>query len=586
MRSRVVVVLLLAMSMLDAPGQDMASGNRRAQPRRPLPPGRVVPVLDYRDVAADAGVRAVNISANPRKKNYIVEVTGNGVAMIDIDQDGLLDLLFLNAGEWDEFPKPRAQNLYRNLGGMRFEDVTAKSGIPELEWAQGVCAGDFDNDGRTDLLITQWGPNKLLRNTGGAFVDESAARMPAASASKERRWSTGCAFVDYDRDGDLDLVVANYVRFDPKTTARPTDKKHCEWKSMPVVCGPRPLPAESMSLYRNDGGKFVDVSEASGIAGPKEYYGFTVLTGDYDNDGWTDIYVACDSTASLIFRNLGNGKFEELGIASGAALNEDGREQAGMGATAGDYNNDGRLDIFKTNFTDDTVSLYRNTGNFTFAEATVQAGLAIHTKFLGWGAAFLDADHDGWRDLFYVNGHVYPEVDAAGIGETYRQSRVLFWNLGNGQFHDVSLQAGAGIAVDKHASRGLAVGDLDNDGVLEIVAVNMHEAPSILKNHAKALGNSVMIEALTASGRDAIGARVSVTPAGGAKAQIEEIRSGGFHISQGDFRAHFGIGNAAQAALSITWPDGTRQDLGTVDANRWVTVRQGKGVTRSQPFRR
>lgn len=579
---------LLAVSMaIVVPGQDMASGNRRAQPRRPLPPGMVAPAVDFRDVAAASGVKAVNISANPRKKQYIVEVTGNGVAMIDIDQDGLLDLLFLNAGEWEENPKPRAQNLYRNLGGMRFEDVTAKSGIPELEWAQGVCAGDFDDDGRTDLFLTQWGPNKLLRNTGGAFVDESTSRLP--SPGKERRWSTGCAFVDYDRDGDLDLVVANYVRFDPKTIAKPGDKKQCEWKSMPVVCGPRPLPAESMSLYRNDGGKFVDVSEASGIAGPKEYYGFTVLTGDYDNDGWPDIYVACDSTASLIFRNLGNGKFEELGIASGAALNEDGREQAGMGATAGDYNNDGLLDIFKTNFTDDTVSLYRNTGNFTFTEATVQAGLAIHTKFLGWGTAFVDVDHDGWRDVFYVNGHVYPEVDAANIGEIYRQSRVLFWNRGDGQFHDMSAQSGPGIATDKHASRGLAVGDLDNDGTLELVAVNMHEAPSILKNHAKPLGNSLLVEALTSTGRAAIGARIHVTPADGpsqGKTQVDEVRSGGFHISQGDFRAHFGLGAARQAKLAVTWPDGSKQDLGTVDTNRWITVRQGKGIQRSQPFQR
>lgn len=575
------VCLLLAFVSLSLPAQDMASGNRRAQPRRPLPPGKVAPVVDFRDVAAASGVTSVNISANPRKKNYIVEVTGNGVALVDIDQDGLLDLLFLNAGEGEDL-KPRAQNLYRNLGGMRFEDITAKSGIPDLEWAQGVCAGDFDDDGRVDLLITQWGSNTLLRNTGGAFVDESAARLPRATG---KRWSTGCAFFDYDRDGDLDLAIANYVRFDPKTTAKPTDKKHCEWKSMPVVCGPRPLPGESMTLLRNDGGKFVDVSEASGIAGAKEYYGFTVLTGDYDNDGWTDLYVACDSTPSLIFRNLGNGKFEELGIASGAALNEDGREQAGMGATAGDYNNDGRLDIFKTNFTDDTVSLYRNTGNFTFTEATVQAGLAIHTKFLGWGTAFVDVDHDGWRDLFYVNGHVYPEVDAAGIGEAYRQARVLFWNRGDGQFHDMSAQAGPGIAVDKHASRGLAVGDLDNDGTVELVAVNMHEVPSVLKNHAKPLGSSMLVEALTASGRAAIGARIVVTPAAG-KPQTEEVRSGGFHISQGDFRAHFGTGVATEASLAIVWPDGTRQELGTVQTNRWITVRQGKGIVRSQPFAR
>lgn len=577
MKIWILVVVLSACAW----GQGMASGNRRAQPRRPLPSGKVAPVTDFRDVAAVAGLTAVNISATPRKKSYIVETTGNGVALVDVDQDGLLDVLLLSAGEIDD-PKPRAQHLYRNLGGMRFEDITAKSGIPPLEWAQGVCAGDIDNDGRTDLLITQWGPNVLLRNTGGGtFVDESATRLPPPS--KSRRWSTGCAFLDYDRDGDLDLVIANYLRLDLKTTPKPTDKKPCEWKSMKVFCGPRGLPAESMSLYRNDHGKFVDVSEASGIGGGKNFYGFTVLTGDYDNDGWTDIYVACDSTPSLMFRNLHNGRFEETGVASGAALNEDGREQAGMGATAGDYNNDGLLDIFKTNFTDDTVSLYRNTGDFTFSEATVSAGLAIHTKYLGWGTAFLDVDHDGWRDLFYVNGHVYPEVDAAGIGETYYQSRVLFWNRGDGQFHDMSLQAGDAIAVDKHASRGLAIGDLDNDGTLEIVVVNMHEAPSLLKNHAKALGNSMLVELLTPTGRAALGARVRLTPVGG-KQQMEEIRSGGFHISQGDFRAHFGVGSATQAKLAVTWPDGTTQDLGLVETNRWITVKQGKGIVQAKEF--
>jgi enediyne biosynthesis protein E4 len=576
------ICILLAMIPLCAWAQGMASGNRRAQPRRPLPPGKVAPVLDYRDVAAASGLTAVNISATPRKKSYIVETTGNGVALVDVDHDGLLDILLLSAGEMDDYPKPRAQVLYRNLGGLRFEDITAKSGIPPLEWAQGVCAGDFDNDGRTDLLITQWGPHVLLRNTGGGtFADESASRMPQM---KTRRWSTGCAFLDYDRDGDLDLVVANYLRLDLKTTPKPADKKPCEWKTMPVFCGPRGLPAESMSLYRNDKGKFVDVSESSGIAGGKNHYGFTVLTGDYDNDGWTDIYVACDSTPSLIFRNLRNGRFEEMGVASGAALNEDGREQAGMGATAGDYNNDGRLDIFKTNFSDDTVSLYRNTGDFTFTEATVGAGLAIHTKYLGWGAAFLDVDHDGWRDLFYVNGHVYPEVDTAGLGESFRQSRVLFWNRGDGQFYDMSLQAGAGIAVDMHSSRGLAVGDLDNDGTLEIVAVNMHEPLSLLKNHAKVAGNSMLVEVLTASGRAALGARVQLTAVGGGKPQIDEIRSGGFHISQGDFRAHFGLAKATQAKLAVTWPDGTSQELGIVETNRWITVKQGKGIVQTKPF--
>ncbi len=574
-RSVAVSLVLLAVIAVAVWPQGMATANRRPQSRRPLPPGKVAPAIDYRDVAREAGLTAVNISASPRRASYITEVTGNGVALVDVDGDGLLDVLLLSAGEMAA-RKPRPQTLYRNRGGLRFEDITATSGIPPLEWAQGVCAGDFDNDGRTDLVITQWGPNVLLRNQGGKFADESS-RLPAATT---KRWSTGCAFVDYDRDGDLDLFVAHYANLDLAATARPTDKNHCTWKNMAVVCGPRGLPGESMSLYRNDAGRFVDVTAAVGIATPPRYYGFTVLVGDFDDDGWPDVYVACDSTASLLFRNQRNGTFEETGVTSGAALNEDGREQAGMGATAGDYNGDGRLDIFKTNFTDDTPTLYRNIGTFGFQDVTSTAGLAINTRLLGWGAAFIDIDQDGWRDIFYANGHVYPEVDAAAIGEVFRQPRTLFWNRGDGQFHDLSAAAGEAVLA-RHGSRGLAVGDLDNDGTPEIVIVNMYEPPSLVKNFAPR-GKSILIEPLLANGRHAVGARLRLTA--GGRTQVDEVRSGGFHISQGDFRVHFGLGAADSAQLSIRWPDGTESNLGAVAANQWVSVQQGKGVTRSRPF--
>lgn len=544
-------------------GQGMATSNRKAEARRPLPPGKVAPAVDYRDVAKEAGLVAVNIAPVAKAKNYIVETVGNGVALFDYDGDGLLDVLLLNASESVDAIAPRVQPLYRNMGGLRFEDVSARSGIPALEWAQGACAGDFDHDGRVDLLITQWGSNVLLRNEGGRFADESARRLPR----EEKRWSTGCAFLDYDRDGDLDLFVAHYVRLDLKKVAKPADKNHCTWKSMAVVCGPRGLPGESMSLYRNDGGRFVDVSKEAGVETPKDYYGFTVLTGDFDGDGWVDVYVACDSVASLFFRNLRNGKFEEVGIVSGAALNEDGREQAGMGATAGDYDGDGRLDIFKTNFSDDTPTLYRNMGDFVFQDMTAPAGLAVNTKLLGWGASFIDADHDGWKDLFYANGHVYPEVDGARFGETFRQERAFYWNRGDRQFYEMSAQAGAGVTA-KHASRGLAVGDLDNDGSLEIVIANMHEGPSLLKNFAPK-GNWLMVEA-------AIGAQVRVTAAG--RTQVEEIRSGGFHISQGDLRAHFGLGKETKARVKVRWANGTETDLGEVAAGQIVKARADGGL--------
>jgi hypothetical protein len=559
-----------------------ATSGRTAQPARPLPKGKQAPKVDFRDVGAAAGLKAINISGDTKQNNYIVETTGNGLALFDYDGDGLVDIFLVNAGQLDVQAAPRgaSHHLYRNLGQLKFTEVTEKALIPRTSWGQGACTGDYDNDGRTDLVIANWGQNTLLRNQGdGTFADHSA-KLP----QEKGRWTTGCAFIDYDRDGDLDLFFAHYLSFNPATTPKPGAKSQCVWKGLPVACGPRGLPGESMSLLRNDGGKFTDVSQEAGVATPKNYYGFTVLTGDFDNDGWTDIYVACDSTASLFFRNQKNGTFVEEGIVSGAALNEDGREQAGMGAAAGDYDGDGRLDIFKTNFSDDTPTLYRNLGDGSFADVTIRAGLGIHTRFLGWGAAFLDVDHDGWKDILQVNGHVYPGVDAAGIKEQFAQERVLYWNRGDGEFYDLSGQAGAAVTA-RHASRGLASADLDNDGTMEVVIVNLHEPPSLWKNMTPA-GNALLVEAKLANGRDAVGARVTVTAmgTGGGRALIDEVRSGGFHISQGDMRVHYGLGMAAKARLSIRWPDGVSKDYGEVAAGNWVTVRRDTGIVRTRAF--
>ena len=556
-----------------------ATSGRPPQPARPLPKGKQAPKVDFRDVAASAGLTAINISGDPKHNSYIVETTGNGLALFDYDGDGLVDIFLVNAGLLDSQGSPRGakHHLYRNLGQLKFADVTEKAQIPSTSFGQGTCAGDYDNDGRLDLVIANWGPNTLLHNQGdGTFRDQSAMLPPQAKG----RWTTGCAFLDYDRDGDLDLFLAHYLEFNPANTPKPGAKNQCVWKGLPVACGPRGLPGESMSLLRNDGGKFTDVSKAAGVATAKSYYGFTVLTGDYDNDGWPDVFVACDSTASLLFHNRRNGTFAEEGIMSGAALNEDGREQAGMGAAAGDYDGDGKLDIFKTNFSDDTPTLYRNLGEMSFADVTVRAGLGIHTKFLGWGAAFLDVDQDGWKDILHVNGHVYPEVDTAGINERFAQERTLYWNRGDGEFYDLSGQAGPAIT-ERHASRGLATADLDNDGTLEVVVVNLHEPPSLWKNRAS-LGNSMLVEVKLPNGRDAIGARVTLTANG--RPMIDEVRSGGFHISHGDLRVHFGLGTAAKARLSVRWPDGTSKDYGEVAANHWVTVRQDHGIARRQAF--
>jgi len=557
----------------------MISSGATDQAVRPLPPGMKAPTVDFRDVAAQAGLNAVVVSGE-LEQTFVVENMGTGVAIFDYDNDGLPDIFLVQGDRLKPGPVPLTPHLYHNLGGLRFEDVTEKAGIGHLGWGQGVCAGDVDNDGRVDLFLGQWGHNVFLHNMGnGTFRDETRERGLDHPGS---RWSTGCAFIDYDRDGWLDLVVANYIDFNAQETPRPRDRSGCNWKGVPVPCGPRGLKGETMTLYHNDGhGHFTDVTKKAGVETPREYYGFTVLTGDFDNDGWPDFYVTCDSTPSLYFHNKRNGTFEETGLITGLAVNEDGREQAGMGATAADYDGDGYLDIFKTNFSSDTNTLYRNLGDGTFSDITSLAGLAVHTQYVKWGTAFVDIDNDGWKDLFIADGHVYPFIEKYGLGEEFHQPRQLFWNRGDGQFFDMSSTAGPGITA-KHSSRGIAVGDLDNDGSEEIVVVNLFEPPSLLKNFGPR-GNALLVRAVTASGRDAVGARITVTA--GHRKQIGEVRSGGYFISQGDFRVHFGLGQATKADVSIRWPQGAIETVKDVEANQWIVVREGKGIVERHPFK-
>ena len=570
--------LVLGLSLERHALSQMISSGATDQPHRPLPPGMKAPAVDFRDVAAQAGLSAVVVSGD-LDQTFVVENTGTGVAIFDYDNDGLPDIFLVQGDRLKPGPVPLTPHLYHNLGGLRFEDVTQKAGIGHLGWGQGVCAGDPDNDGNVDLFIGQWGHNVFLHNMGnGTFRDETRERGLDRPGS---RWSTGCAFIDYDRDGWLDLVVANYIDFNAQETPRPRDRSGCNWKGIPVPCGPRGLKGETMTLYHNDGhGHFTDVTKQAGVETPREYYGFTVLTGDFDNDGWPDFFVTCDSTPSLYFHNKRNGTFEEIGLTTGLAVNEDGREQAGMGATAADYDGDGYLDIFKTNFSSDTNTLYRNLGDGTFSDVTSRAGLAVHTQYVKWGTAFVDIDNDGWNDLFIADGHVYPFIEKYNLGEEFHQPRQLFWNRGDGQFFDMSFTAGPGITA-KHSSRGIAVGDLDNDGSEEIVVVNLFEPPSLLKNFGQR-GNALLVRAVTASGRDAVGARITVTA--GHRKQIDEVRSGGYHISQGDFRVHFGLGDAVKADVGIRWPQGAVETLKDVDANQWIVVREGKGIVERHRF--
>jgi hypothetical protein len=578
-------VIFLSVSAMACAGgykvmAQMTSGGAMDRPGKPLPPGMRAPRVDFRDLAPQAGLNGVIISGAQTQQNYIVEQNGTGVALLDYDNDGLLDIFFVQGDRLTPSSPPLHPYLYHNLGGLRFEDVTDKAGLGHLGWGQGVCAGDFDNDGYVDLFVTQWGHNVLLRNMGnGTFRDvtkESGLDRPGI------RWSTGCAFLDYDRDGLLDLAVANYVDFDPAKTPKGTDPDSpCTWKGIVVPCGPIGLKGETMSLYHNDGhGHFTDVSKRAGVEGARIYKGLTVLTGDFDNDGWPDFYVACDSTPSLLFHNKRDGTFEEVGVLSGTAYNQDGIAQSGMGAAAADYDGDGWLDILKGNFANDTPTLYHSNGNGTFDDATLDAGLAVHTQYVQWGLAFLDIDQDGWKDIFIADGHVYPSVETQSKNEHFNQPRQLYWNMDGNGFYDMSSKSGPGI-IASHSSRGIAVGDLDNDGEMEIVTVNLFEPPSLLKNSGEK-GNSLLVRALTTSGRDAIGARITVS-AGGRK-QIDEVRSGGYYVSSGDFRCHFGLGKETMADVTVRWPQGKVENFPRVSANRWVTIRQGKGIVRLQPF--
>ncbi len=528
--------------------------------------------VHFVDVAAMSGITARNTYGGQAKKAYILETTGNGAAIFDLDNDGKQDVFIANGSRLQASPSEAVgPQLYRNTGNGHFEDVAPRSQFIK-GWAQGVCAGDFDNDGFTDLLVTYYGHNVLYRNRGnGTFEDATAkAHLPVTGT----RYGSGCSFVDYDRDGRLDLFVANYVDLDLTSTPHPGSGEFCVWKEIPVMCGPRGLPLAHNVLYHNNGdGTFTDVSEEAGILKPGGRYSLGVVSADFDNDGWPDIYVACDMTRSLLFHNLHNGKFEERGIEAGVALNYDGELQAGMGVAVGDYDNDGRLDIAKTNFSGDLTSLYHNEDGRFFSDLSRDAGLSSR-QLLGWGIGMVDVDDDGWRDLVVANGHVYPEVEGKQLGDTYLQSTVLFHNRGDGKFEDITANAGPGFQTPRPA-RGLAVGDLDGDGRPEIVIVNMNASPSVLKNngpHGHFLNVSLTG---TQSNRSAIGARVTVSAAG--RKQIDEVMSGGSYYSQNSFVLHLGLGSAtAVDSVEVRWPSGTVQKLGRCEADRLLRIEESR----------
>lgn len=530
----------------------------------------------YVDIAAEVGLVKPNVYGNSDRNEYILETTGNGAAILDFDGDGDNDILIASGTRLGYPESGSPPQLYRNDGNAdgnaKFVDVAAKAGVARVGWAQGVCSGDYDNDGHPDLLVTYYGTNRLYRNRGdGTFEDATGkAELP----TRGTRWGTGCSFADYDKDGYLDFFVANYVDLDLEKTPKPGQDPNCMWKGVPVMCGPRGLPLARNALYRNRGdGTFEDISEKAGILKPGGRYGLGVVAADFDNDSWPDIYVACDMTASLLYRNRGDGTFEDNGAAAGVAYNVDGQLQAGMGVAVIDYDGNGFLDIVKTNFSGDLPSLYSNEDGVFFDDMAQPAGLGAN-QLLGWGVLFLDADEDGRPDILMAHGHVYPEVDRANIGEVYRQKTLLYRNLGDGRFADITAQAGAALQTAR-PSRGMASGDLDGDGRPEVVIVNMNQPPTLLKNQGARRNSAwVRLEGVK-SNRSAIGARVTLEA--GGRRQMQEVLGGGGYYSQNELALHFGLGDAKTIdKLEVRWPAGGVQAWEGLEANYKYVFTEGQ----------
>ena len=547
---------------------------QRAQTPKPSP-------VNFEDIAARAGVTALDVYGGDTHKEFIIETTGNGAVIFDYDNDGWPDIFLPNGSTVEGFPPDQAptSHLYHNNHDGTFTDVTAEAGLTHAGWGQGACVGDYDNDGYLDLAVTYWGQTILYHNNGdGTFTDvtEKAGLKTAGSP-----WSTGCSFVDYDRDGKVDLFLARYVDFSYDTVPRPGQTETCNWKGIAVMCGPRGLKTGVNALYRNNGdGTFTDVSEQSHITQESGCFGFTVLTADFDLDGWPDIFVSCDTTANLLYHNNRDGTFTEMAKQAGVAYNEDGMLQAGMGLSAADYTHDGLQSVVQTNFSDDSPTIYFNRGAMSFDDVTYTAGLGKIRNWLGWGVQFYDFDNSGWPGILIINGHVYPEVDEKNLETSYREPRILYRNMRDGTFANITPDAGPALS-ERHSGRGIALGDLFNDGHEEALVNNMNEKPSLYYNTGP-VGNFISLQLIgVKSNRAAIGAVVTLES--GSSRYAQEVRSGGGYISQNDLRLHFGLGKATTAdKIVIRWPSGLVETLQNLPANQYYVVQEGSGIDSSK----
>jgi hypothetical protein len=572
-------VLLLPLTLCLLPGR-LSLSQLKAEPIQALDAS--IPVT-FVDVAKEAGLTISQVGGGRDTQKYIVEVKGSGLGFFDFDNDGWLDIYSSNGVRFEEtYTKETApvSHLYRNNRDGTFSDVTARAGVGRTGWGTGVAIGDFDNDGWDDLFCSYWGHNVLYHNNGdGTFTDVTRK----AGLYEERvRWGTGATFLDYDRDGFLDLFVANFVELDISKVKVPGEPGGCFWKGMPVVCGPMGLPPGMNILYHNNGdGTFTDVSEKAGILRPGPHYSLTSVSYDFDNDGWPDIYVAVDSMASMLFHNDHDGTFSEIGLVAGCAYNEYARAQAGMGLAVGDYNADGWLDIFKTHFQDDTPVLYQNNGDGTFSDMTSMAGLGELTQYVSWGTAFMDYDNDGWPDIFFVTGHVYPGFKKNGE-DTFRSPRIVLRNLGNGRFRNVSAQMGPGVS-QRFSSRGSAYGDYDNDGDVDVLVLNMNDPPSLLRNDGGNKNNWITLKLIGSTcNRTAIGTRVRVVT--GSHSQIDEVHSGGSVMSQSDLRLHFGLGPAKTVdSIEVRWPTTQKvESFEKIESGQILFIKEGAGIIRKE----